>query len=588
MKKTLIILPFLIFSFICTSIADASWIIDPEKFHVSAHGEFSCADCHDNIPDREVHPDPAEVNKEIGDFFNEDRCYTCHDSVPDDIEEGTHGGEELDPGISYNNCLECHNPHEDPGSDAMSDGYDPSKPPREQCVICHGEQPESLPVSPDNENCLTCHGQTATVDSHTFDNRVLCLSCHAEESMLIKSEKGEAFQVISKESYQSAPHAAFSCTECHKAADQYPHNNQIRTGCLECHARHDEKVAHDMHALVSCEACHIQSAKPVKDPDSKKIVWEPDWVQAESAQIHDMAIDDGSCIKCHFKDNAVGAAAMVLPAKGILCMPCHASTFSVSHPTTFIFLLIFIAGFISLFSVWLSGSFKGSARNGKGANLIRLIMEICKAVFSRKIIAVIKTMILDVLLQKRLFIQSGARWAIHSLIFIPFVFRFIWGLTALIASLWFPEGDMAWVLIDKNAPAAALLFDVSGVMILTGVILAFIRGTRKNRKRLQALPKQDKAALILIGLIVIAGFILEGIRIAMTGRPDNSGYAFIGQMISNIFSNPVAAGNIYGQIWYMHAVITGVFIAYLPFSRLLHIIMGPFILAANAATKGEH
>ena len=586
MKKTLIVLPFLIFTFFFTFIADASWLIDREKYHVSAHGESLCIDCHDNIPDREFHPDPADVNKKIKDFFNEERCYLCHDYVLDDIEEGKHGDEEIDPGISYSNCLECHNPHEDVGGGVILNGYDPSKSPREQCGVCHEEQSE-LPLSyAEDESCISCHGLTLSPDSPTADTRTLCFSCHADGGVPFKGDNGDSIQVISKKGYEDTPHSSFACAECHKAAEQYPHNSQTRTACLECHTRHDEKVAHDMHASVSCEACHIKIARPIKDTESKQIIWELDKTRTSSAQLHDMVSDDKeSCIKCHFKNNTIGAAALVLPSKGILCMPCHASTFSISHPTTFLFLLISIIGFISLLSVWLSGSFKGSVKNGRTANLVRLIGEICRAVFSMKIVVIIKTMILDVLLQRRLFMQSKSRWAVHSLIFIPFVFRFIWGLIALIASLYFPEGNSAWFMLDKNEPVTALLFDITGIMILIGIILAFIRGTRKNRERLQALPQQDRVALILIVLIVVVGFVLEGIRISMTGQPDNSCYAFIGYVISKLFSNPVASGNVYGGIWYMHANITGIFIAYLPFSKLLHIIMGPLILAANAVSK---
>jgi nitrate reductase gamma subunit len=46
--------------------------------------------------------------------------------------------------------------------------------------------------------------------------------------------------------------------------------------------------------------------------------------------------------------------------------------------------------------------------------------------------------------------------------------------------------------------------------------------------------------------------------------------------------------DVYGYVWYMHAILTGAFIAYLPFSRLMHIIMAPVVLAMNAATVQDH
>ena len=45
---------------------------------------------------------------------------------------------------------------------------------------------------------------------------------------------------------------------------------------------------------------------------------------------------------------------------------------------------------------------------------------------------------------------------------------------------------------------------------------------------------------------------------------------------------------VYGYVWYLHAVLTGAFVAYLPFSRLLHVILAPVVLAMGAAPEGKH
>ena len=51
----------------------ASWFVDASKFHISAHGQNSCQDCHADISGR-FHPNPAEVNKDLKDFFHPDPC----------------------------------------------------------------------------------------------------------------------------------------------------------------------------------------------------------------------------------------------------------------------------------------------------------------------------------------------------------------------------------------------------------------------------------------------------------------------------------------------------------------------------------
>jgi nitrate reductase gamma subunit len=143
-------------------------------------------------------------------------------------------------------------------------------------------------------------------------------------------------------------------------------------------------------------------------------------------------------------------------------------------------------------------------------------------------------------------------------------------------------------MLDKNHPATAFLFDVTGIMIILGAVLAFIRGLLREPEKLPGLPGQDRLALGLIGGIVVIGFVLEGMRIAMTGSPAGSCYAFIGCALSALFSDSTGLTQYYGYIWYIHAVLTGIFVAYLPFSRMFHIIMGPIVLAMNAVSEHEH
>jgi hypothetical protein len=83
----------LIIFWLCSPVveADASWLIDVERYHVSAHGQNSCQDCHTDIADKALHPDPAEVNKSLPDFYQLEQCTDCHEEVLEDADEGSHG-----------------------------------------------------------------------------------------------------------------------------------------------------------------------------------------------------------------------------------------------------------------------------------------------------------------------------------------------------------------------------------------------------------------------------------------------------------------------------------------------------------------
>ena len=143
-------------------------------------------------------------------------------------------------------------------------------------------------------------------------------------------------------------------------------------------------------------------------------------------------------------------------------------------------------------------------------------------------------------------------------------------------------------MLNKNHPVTAFLFDLTGIMIILGVVLAFFRGKRAQVQRASGLPEQDRWALGFIVGIVAIGFVLEGTRIAMTGWPPGSAFAFIGFSISKLFSDSPDLNQWFGCIWYLHAVLTGAFVAYLPFSRLLHIIVAPVILPIRAVAEQRH
>ncbi len=578
---------FLIFS--CTLLwvkqPWASWLIDAEKFHVSAHGQNSCLDCHSDIAEREMHPSPLQVNKSLDDFFEIETCLVCHDEVLEKLEEGAHGGQTIEDRDTYKNCIDCHDPHYQMRAGEEEGQVDPSVPLHSQCGVCHEEKTSLPEFSDEDKGCMACHRSVDLKDS--ADKKRLsnfCFHCHGQGKTRAKQITGNARPLIHMDEYESVPHAGLACTTCHPQAVGYGHGDQTQGECSRCHLPHDEKVAHDAHIGVACEACHLDGVEPIRDPDSKTILWNSKYEKGEHSKIHQMTMGEGKkrCEQCHFKGNNIGAASIVLPAKSIMCMPCHAGTFSVGDTVTVIALIIFLIGMITAFSYWFSGSIDGDKNAGFVTKLIKIIHALAKNIFSARIGLIAKALMLDVVLQRRLFLQSPGRWLIHSLIFFPLVFRFTWGLLALLVSLFKPDWSFVWPMLDKNNPVTALFFEVTGIMLIAGVALAFFRAKLQEKDQVSGLPRQDNIALGFIFMIVSFGFILEGMRISMTGIPVNAGYSFIGYAISKAFSSPVTLSSFYGYLWYVHAILTGAFIAYLPFSRLMHVILSPIVLSMNA------
>jgi nitrate reductase gamma subunit len=312
------------------------------------------------------------------------------------------------------------------------------------------------------------------------------------------------------------------------------------------------------------------------------ITWRRLPVPDRISPIHDMQVpgDNASCRVCHTAGNDIGAAAMVLPAKSILCMPCHAATFSIGDTVTILSLLLFLISLAAVGSVWFSA---GDVSSGVGERIMRVVRGIPGVLLSRRLLVMVHRLILDGLLQRRLFRVSKARWLLHALIFYPFMLRFIWGILALVGSLVQPPWLSAWVMLDKNHPLTAFVFDISGLMMIIGLAAMVLRGLQKRRDAAGAgLPPVDWPAYTLLGSIMATGFILEGMRISMTGSPAGAAYAFVGDAISRLLAGTELTG-IYGYLWYLHAILTGAFLIYLPFSRMLHMISSPVVLAMNAA-----
>ena len=107
-------------------------------------------------------------------------------------------------------------------------------------------------------------------------------------------------------------------------------------------------------------------------------------------------------------------------------------------------------------------------------------------------------------------------------------------MTALLTSLWAPGSSLPWQMLDKNNPPGAFLFDFRRPTILSGVVLSALRKIRVRSEGVSGLPKQDWPVLFLLGGIVVIGFILEGMRIAMDRIAARTRIRFSWDMLSAV------------------------------------------------------
>jgi nitrate reductase gamma subunit len=142
-------------------------------------------------------------------------------------------------------------------------------------------------------------------------------------------------------------------------------------------------------------------------------------------------------------------------------------------------------------------------------------------------------------------------------------------------------------LLDKNYPFVAFTYDFLGLCIIIGVIGAIMRRIH-GKPRKTVTTEQDYAVLGLIGGILLTGFLVEGMRILLTAIPLSAALAsFMGYPISLLLSLfSVRWEVVYPYGWYSHAILTGALVAYLPFSKMFHILVSPLVLLIKAA-EGE-
>ena len=178
----------------------------------------------------------------------------------------------------------------------------------------------------------------------------------------------------------------------------------------------------------------------------------------------------------------------------------------------------------------------------------------------------LKKMLLDVFLGRRLVDGDVSAGLMHLLIFWGFVVLFVGtGVLAIhhyVTS--FLEG------------AAHLIFsfamELAGLMLLSGIIWALIRRYLQRVLRLERRLEDALVPLWLL-LIVLSGFILEGLRLSSL-QPAWAAWSFVGCWVGGFFS-PASAEAFYPACWWTHTLLCLSFIALIPYTKLFHILGAP-------------
>jgi Fe-S oxidoreductase/nitrate reductase gamma subunit len=135
----------------------------------------------------------------------------------------------------------------------------------------------------------------------------------------------------------------------------------------------------------------------------------------------------------------------------------------------------------------------------------------------------------------------------------------------------------------------SLIVDLFGGLVLVGIAMA---AARRWIRRPPELVSSNQASwiLVLIFVIVATGFLVEGWRIAATQDPWAS-WSPIGAVVAAMSSSVMPESVLraaHAGAWWLHLLLVYLFIAWAPFTKLLHIVTAPTsVFAANLDGYGR-
>jgi heterodisulfide reductase subunit C/uncharacterized membrane protein len=169
-------------------------------------------------------------------------------------------------------------------------------------------------------------------------------------------------------------------------------------------------------------------------------------------------------------------------------------------------LVVFLAGVTYRIYGWLTRSITSKTEITTAERFFAAVKAVIWG-FSAKLITVITGFFTDVLFQRRLLQKSALRWAAHSLIFIGFILLLLMhGLGTGVSEFFFSD------YLSTLQPYLSLR-NLFGLMVLVGVAIAVYRRLTDKPRRVQSYAS-DWASLALVALIIVSGMLLESAKIS--------------------------------------------------------------------------
>jgi len=308
------------------------------------------------------------------------------------------------------------------------------------------------------------------------------------------------------------------------------------------------------------------------------------------------------------------------------------------HVSLYIALAVFAAGLLYRVSAWFRYGIGTEARRFSTATRVAAAARgIVSVLFSAKVLTLIRVFIVDVIFQARMLKEDFLRWLIHMCIYSGFTLLLLMhAMDAVIT-------DKLFSNYYSTINPFLFLRDLAGALVILGVASALFRRFIVLKGRRVITRAMDHYVMAIIAVIIISGFLLQATKIvsyskyqemveeygglddkqelksleaywvkefgvvspALKGPFDaitleqgktlhemscmschsSPRWGFVSYGVAKTLSPAAVRLDKVGLpaiFWYVHFLACFIGLAYLPFSKMLHVFVSPLSLLANA------
>jgi nitrate reductase gamma subunit len=303
----------------------------------------------------------------------------------------------------------------------------------------------------------------------------------------------------------------------------------------------------------------------------------------------------------------------------------HDSRLTIFWIVHLIMLGLFALEVLFILSVWLRSRVPGVPAEASRWRKLGAAAGIALGiVFSRRIWTLLRSLLVDGMVHQRLYQKNVRRWLAHIMVFGSFlllgILSTITGVVVEFLPLFgmSPEQAASLPLIGQTFHAdvwwVALVNELLGLVVLAGMILIIVRRYVAKDPQLRTITA-DHIMISLLTLVAVGGFLAETFRLladyttpAGLFAPDPSmlspdkfpavliptwgpQWGFLGYALAWLFGllkiGPETWAVLHNLFFWLHFAVVTALLYYLPFSRFIHIIMSPVIVAYNTMLERE-